>query len=281
MVHRALSELGYRLRALFRRSAAERELDAELRFHLEQEAAKHVAAGVPREEAIRRARLAFGGVERIKDDARDARGLVWLDTLGQDLRYAVRGLRSRRAFTLGVVLTLGLGIGANATMFGIVDRLLLRLPDQGPHAQDIRRITVARMMDHGLSEPWDAISYPSFVDMRDQSSSFTHVVVLIPATMSFGLGRDARPVEAMLATGQYVPMLGTPALLGRMFDESEDRLPDGTPVVVLSYDFWRSAFGGRRDALGESVRIDGRVFEVIGVAPEGFSGTNLEPVDLW
>src|SRR5688572_5133801 len=106
----------------------DRDLDAELHFHIEQEAAKHVKAGMSPDEARRVARASFGGVERIKDDTRDARGLVALETLFQDLRYAARGLAARPVFTAGIVLTLGLGIGANATMFGIVDRLLFRSP---------------------------------------------------------------------------------------------------------------------------------------------------------
>jgi predicted permease len=179
------------------------------------------------------------------------------------------------------MLTLGLAIGANSTMFGIVDRLLLRPPDQVPNAADVRRITVARMFDTGLSDPWDAISYASYVDMRDQTSSFSQVAVIFQTSMSFGLGQEARNVRVVMATGQYFPMLGTPALLGRMFDEAEDRPPDGSPVAVLSWQFWQSAFGGRRDVLGESVRLDGHLYTVIGVAPRGFTGTNLEPVDAW
>jgi hypothetical protein len=127
-MRQALSDIRYRLRALFKRDARDRELDDELRFHLDHEVAKHVRAGMTPDEAQRRARATFGGVERIKDDARDARGLVALETLFQDVRYAARGLAARPVFTGGVVLTLGLGIGANATMFGIVDRLLFRAP---------------------------------------------------------------------------------------------------------------------------------------------------------
>src|SRR5688572_7875205 len=123
-----LNDLRYRLRALFKRDTMDRELENELRFHLEKETAKHVSAGLSPDEAHRQARASFGGVERIKDDTRDARGLAALEIFGQDVRYAARGLVARPAFSAGIVLTLGLGIGANATMFGIVDRLLFRTP---------------------------------------------------------------------------------------------------------------------------------------------------------
>jgi putative ABC transport system permease protein len=124
MLTEILSDVRYRLRALFRRAAVEKELDQELRFHLEREAEKHVREGLSPEEAMHLARVAFSGVDSVKEASRDGRGLVVLETASQDLRYALRGLRRHPGLTAGVILRLGLGIGANAAMFGIVDRLL-------------------------------------------------------------------------------------------------------------------------------------------------------------
>jgi len=137
------SDVRYRMRALLRRDSVERELSDEVRFHLERETEKYERMGLSHHDAARRAALAFGGVERAKEASRDNRGTVLLETILQDVRYAIRGLRSKPAFTTGVVLTLGLGIGANAAMFGIVDRLLFRPPPYLRDASSTRRVNTA------------------------------------------------------------------------------------------------------------------------------------------
>ena len=141
------SDLRYRLRALVRRGEIERELDEELDFHIAREAEKYERLGMARDEALRRARIAFGGVDRTKEESRDARGTVLLETFVLDLRYAARGLRARPTFTLSVMLTLGLGIGANAAMFGIIDRLLFRPPDYLRDAEQVDRVYLSRVRD--------------------------------------------------------------------------------------------------------------------------------------
>jgi hypothetical protein len=128
-----LSDLKYRARALFRRRTLERDLDDELQFHLEREMDKLVRSGLPQAEAARRARQLFGGVERIKEESRDVRGIALVDEVGQNVRYALRSLRRAPAFAIAVVLSLALGIGANGTMFAILDAALLRrLPYDRP-----------------------------------------------------------------------------------------------------------------------------------------------------
>ena len=135
-----LSDLRFRWRALFRRAEVERELDEELRFHLEREATKLERRGLDSAAALRQARLEFGGVDRVKEETRDARGVRVLETMLRDLRYAFRGLRAHPGFALAVIATLALGIGANAAMFGIVDRLMFRSPPAMRDASRVNRV---------------------------------------------------------------------------------------------------------------------------------------------
>src|ERR1700754_2311847 len=128
MFNELWSEVRYRTRTLFRRRDVERELDDEMRFHLEREAEKRARSGIPKEQAMRDARIAFGGVSRIKDDTRDAHGTALLEQFLQDIAYAMRGLRARPLFTLVIVVTLGLGVGVNAAMFDMLDRTFFRPP---------------------------------------------------------------------------------------------------------------------------------------------------------
>jgi putative ABC transport system permease protein len=271
MLHRVLSELRYRLRAVFRRDRMEGELDAELRFHMEKEAEKHVAAGLPHDEAVRRARLAFGGVERIKDDTRDSRGLVFFDTMAQDLRYAIRGLRARKAFTLGVVLTLGLGIGANATMFGIVDRLLFRAP-YGLRDQATAHRVYMRSLDTNEERIDRNYSFARFLDVGRLTRSFAEVAAFQTLTIAVGEGEDTKEMRVTVASAGYFRFFDVQPALGRFFAAEDDSIPTGAPVAVLGFDYWQARFGGRSDILGSQLRIDRIPATIIGVAPKGFVG---------
>ncbi len=271
MLHRLLSELRYRLRALFRRHQLDGELDAELRFHVEREAEKLAAEGLPREEALRRARLAFGGMERIKDDTRDARGIAFFDMLGQDVRYALRGLRARKAFSAGVVLTLGLGIGANATMFGIVDRLLFRAPS-GLRDQATAHRVYLHTRDNGEDRLVRNYSFARYLDVERLTHSFREVAAFQTRTIPVGEGQETRELPITVASASYFRCFAVRPALGRFFGPADDRLPTGSPVLVLGYAYWQSHFGGRADVLGSQLRIGTLAATIIGVAPQGFTG---------
>jgi putative ABC transport system permease protein len=221
--------------------------------------------------AVRRA-TGFRPIERI--------GGLSMDGFWQDLVHAWRGLRRAPGFALVVILTLGIALGANATMFGLSDRLLFRAPAGIGHPEQLRRVLVARWIT-GLTRPAQSMSYPSFEDVRDRTRSFQQVAAIDEVIYSYGTGASARPVHVTLATGQYFPLLEVQPLLGRLFGEAEDRKPSGIPVAVLSHGFWRSAFGGDPGVLGRTIELGKKPYTVIGVAPEGFTGTELTPVDLW
>ena len=275
------SDLRYRARALFNRRALERELDDELRFHIECEAEKYERAGVPRAEAMRRARLAFGGVDRAKEESRDARGTLLLETALQDVRYALRGLRARPSFTVGVMLTLGLGIGANAAMFGIVDRLLFRTPEHLTDADRVHRVYFASTSDN-TERIRVYTSYARYLDLLRETHSFSLIATFGTWKLALGDGDAAREVPVSGASASYFDFFDLRPALGRFFTAQEDVAPEGAPVVVLSYPYWQIAFGGSRDVLGKTIRVGRTLCTIIGVAPEGFNGIVDEVVpSMW
>jgi len=285
MVTEFWSDLRYRARALLRRRALEQELDAELRFHIERQAEAYGRAGMPHHDALRRATLAFGGIEPTKEASRDARGTRLLEALTQDVRYALRSLRKHATFTVTVVVTLAIGIGANAAMFALVDALLLRpLPVGHPE----RLVTIgdpAKVTSAWHGSPMTAyVSYPVYADIRDHTRALAGVY----ATGQIGTlevvspgGGLERP-QGRFVTGNFFSVLEVPALLGRTFTAAEDRVPLGDPVAVISYDYWRRRFGAQGSAVGSTMVVNGVPLTVIGVTPRGFSGDIVgQSIDMW
>jgi predicted permease len=266
-----LSELRYRFRVVFRKRAVENELDEELRFHIEQEARKLEASGLTTYEAHRQARIAFGGVERIKDDTRDVRGVSWLEVLRQDLRYAARGLRARPAFTASVILTLGLGIGANVAMFGIVDQLLIRPPAYLRDPSRVHRVYLTSVSD-GRDVTDGFTEYTRYLDFARYSKTLDAVAVLSSNQFAVGVGEDAKEMPIGVVSASFWSFFDAKPAVGRYFTASEDSIPTGTPVVVLSYAFWQARYGGSPGVLGKSVQIGPALCTIIGVTPPGFVG---------
>ena len=266
-----LSDLLYRLRALVRRSAVERELDDELRFHIERQTAQNIAAGMPPADARTAALRTFGGVERRKEEIREARGVSLIEHFVQDLTYALRGLRAKPGFTFAVVLTLGLGVGANAAMFSVIDRLLFRPPPGLRDPALTHRVYYGST--HGGKESLsNAVAYARYADLIRWTSSFTRFAQSGTAGLAIGTGADAREMPVGAVSASLFAFFDAPAAIGRYFTNAEDSPPSGTPVVVLSHAFWQTQFGGRSDALGSTLRIGTLVYTIIGVAPAGFVG---------
>jgi len=240
-------------------------------FHIEREVEKHVAAGFPRDEAERLARLSFGGLDRIKDDTRDARGLSLVDALSQDLRYAARGLKAKPGFTAAVVLTLGLGIGANAAMFRVVDRLLFRPPPYLLDPRATHRVYLQWMQD-GRTRTDRGIQYTRYLDFVRGTSSFDLAAVFATRSMAVGTGQDARELPVTANSASFFDFFRARPVIGRLFGVTEDTRPVGAAVVVLGYEYWQSQYGGRRDVIGTHLQIGDNLCTIIGVAPRGFVG---------
>jgi putative ABC transport system permease protein len=251
-----LYDLLFRLRTLMRHSAAENELDDELRFHLERQIDKYVKSGMSGAEAVRRARLDFGGLDQVKDNCREARGVSFVETLVQDSHYAVRTLLHSPAFTACAVLTLALGIGANTAIFSVVNQVLLNpLPYPNPQA-----LLAARGND----------SLPNLEDIQRQTNSFVSSGGINIEPMDFtGTGEPVRVHGAHVDAGLFAT-LGVQPMLGRWISADED-VKGGPRNVVLTYPFWRDFLGHDPSVLGKAIRLSDNSYTVIGVMPADFT----------
>src|SRR6059058_3933937 len=288
MLSQLLSDIRYRLRALFSRASVEQELDDELRFHIEREAEKYERQGMSHEPALRRARLAFGGVEQVKEASRDMRGIARLESIVRDLRYAMRSLKSRPAFTLTVIATLALGIGANTAIFTLVDALLLR-PLPVPHPEQLVIVSdPAEVNTNNVGSPLtDYVSVPLYRDVRARNTVFTDMYAngesgTLDVQMGPGTNATAEQPHARFVTGNFFSVLGVPAYAGRTFTAAEDKTPGEDPVAVLTYDYWQGRFSRSRAAIGSVMRVNDVAVTIIGVTPPGFHGDIVgQPIDFW
>ena len=204
-----------------------------------------------------------------------------MDSLISDLRYAVRTLLRAPGFTAAAVLCFAIGIGANATMFGVVDTLLLRPPAHVVAPERVARVYV-RHDEPGLGVfTTPSVSYPDLLDWSEHVPAFEATAGFFNTDVTLDRGIDATQARAMLATPSFFTLLGVRPAVGRFFSEDENGPPHGASVAVLSYGFWQRRFGGDPAALGRDLLVDGERYTVIGVAPRGFSGVELRGADLW
>ena len=273
-----LNDLLFRLRSLFRRKAAETELEDELRFHFERQVQKYRGSGLDREEALRRARLDFGGIDQVKEECREARGVHFMEELIQDIRYGLRMLRKSPGFSLVALLTIALGIGANTSIFSVVYGVLLRpLP-----YQDSDRLIVLNETTPKVGTV--SVSYPNFLDWRSSNHSFSRMTAV--ASVDYNLAGVSQPesISGEAVTPDFLSMLGVHPLFGRDFDPSEEKAGT-TPVVLLGYQLWQSHLGGDREVLGRTINLDGHGFTIIGVLPANFRSIDktdiILPIGVW
>src|SRR5688572_2732505 len=268
------------VRNLTRRSRIEHDLDEELRATVEMLAAEKVRAGHTPDAARRAALVELGGIETIKEGVRDVRAGAMLDTLGQDIRFAVRLLLRYPLFALTAALSLAVGIGANTAVFTIGNSLLRFSPVAVSDPE--RLVDIGRSFD-GLPIGFNPGSYPDYLDIRRRTTTLEHVYAhpLFPKDMTVESQAGTEKVVGDVVTTNYFAALGTRAAIGRLFRPEESDAQGASPLVVLSHRYWVRSVNADPGIVGQTVRLNRHSVTIVGVAAEGFQGTTVVAVDLW
>ncbi|MGA2728061.1 MAG: ABC transporter permease [Terracidiphilus sp.] len=262
---RIFGTIRIRIAALFLRSKVRAEMDEELRSHIQHRADDLERGGLNRADAVRRARVEFGGREHYKEESYEALSGHFMQTLLQDLQFAMRILRKSKGFTFAAIVTLALAIGANAVVFGVLDALVL-------HTLDVPDAKSLYGTEYGADIGFQ--SYPSYADLRDRNHSFQDL-----AAFNFTLGtaidpgNDPKAAGGFSTTGNYFTVLDVHPFLGRLYTVADEHGPGSAPYLVLSYGYWHSRFQDDRGIIGRVVRVNKHPFTVIGVTPPEFRGT--------
>src|SRR5215468_5844676 len=263
MIH-YLRELAARLRGLFGDRRAERELDDEIETHLRLLTERYVRQGMSEAEAARAARRQFGNVTLLQEAHRHMRGIGFIDALFQDLRFGVRTLLKSKGFTAVAAFSLALGIGANTSIFSLLDALLLKpLPVRRPE----QLVLVEGL---GFAHP-----DPVFREMSEKNSVFAGMFSFNSTEMTVSDGSQAERVIGELVSGNFFNVLGVGAHLGRVFSDADDQRPEGHFVTVISYNYWRRRFGADTQIIGRKISANNYPFTIIGVAAPGFNDVRI------
>ena len=269
-----------------------RNVDDEIRAHLDMRTEQLVREGfapdAARDEAARR----FGSMEdarrELQQHARQRERTMqfreWLDALKQDIRYAVRGLRREPLFAGFVIATLALGIGANAAMFGVVDRLLLRGPEHIVDASRVMRVYLHEKIEGQGEFSTNGFGYVMYDLLKHDAHLFDGVAAYVASPHGqtvMGHGTDAQLIMMGQASADLFPTLGVKPAIGRFFTTREDSTAGAARVAVIGYGLWRSAYGGDRAAIGQTILLRDIPYTIVGVAPEGFTGPQLAHIDVW
>jgi putative ABC transport system permease protein len=262
-----------RLRSLFRRPQVEQELDEELHYHLERQIEELIADGLTPTEARYAALRALGGIERRKEECRDMRHLNYLENLFQDLRYASRVLRRSPGFTMVAILSLALGIGANAAIFQLLNAVRLRsLPVDNPQELVEVRIAGGKPEWGWHAGPYSQITTPLCEQIREHQEAFTNISAWGDEPFDVGQRTEMRRINGLWVSGDLFSVLGLVPVKGRLFKASDDRPGCGEEGAVISYTFWQNYFGGEDSVIGRTLIIEDQPHTVIGVTPPGFFG---------
>jgi predicted permease len=262
-----------RLRALVQRDTVERELSDELRFHVDMETEKLMARGMARDDARRSALLTFGGVERYKEEARDVRGVRPLETVLQDLRYGARSMRKSPVFTIVVVLTLALGVGATTAIFSIVNAVLLR---PLPYERSEELVRIYSQVPDGTLDRF-SMSPLDYLDFRQRNRAFTDVAMWLNGTMTLLEGNEPERLSSVHGSENLFQVFGVRAERGRLFAAGDAERGD---AIVLSNGLWVRRFSSDTAIVGRKIRVNGTSRTVVGVLPASFRFYSRD-VDVW
>jgi predicted permease len=262
-----LSDLRVRFRSLFRRGSVTQEIDHELQFHVERQMERYLRAGLTREQATRRLRLEFGGLPQIQEECHEARGVSIVEHIGQDVRYAMRMFGRTPGFTVVVVMTLALGIGANTAVFSLINAVLLKmLPVKDPD----QLVKLSKIRSDGQN---DYFSYPEVERFQREPETFSGVFAFAYlGDVNVEMNGHGEIANGQVVSGNYFSTLGVSAILGRTIQPADDQ---GSTVAVLSYKYWRERLAGDRAVVGKKIVINNYPFTIIGVTPPEFFG--LQP----
>jgi ABC-type antimicrobial peptide transport system, permease component len=262
----------------------ESEMDAELRFHIEARAEDLMQKGLSRTEAMRRARIEFGGMDQAREECREARRVGLMENFIQDLKFGVRMLRKNPGFTAVAVLTLALGIGANAAIFTVINTVLLR-PLAVRHPEELVAVgdpTRVHAWSNGTPGT-GSFSYPLYREVRDQNEVFSSLLASSRLDNArIVIDKNTEDLQARVVTENYFETLGVEAMIGRTFSSGDGGAPGKDPVAVISYGYWQRRFGESAGVLGRAVQLNGTPMTIIGVTGPKFRGEVVEDQpDLW
>jgi predicted permease len=259
-----------RLAGLFHRSARDRDFTAEMDAHLQMHIEENLARGMDPAEARRQALIKLGGLAQTAEHYRARRGLPFLESLAQDLRYALRMLRKSPGFTAVAILTLALGIGANAAVFSWIEGLLLR-----PFPAVAHQKRMVALSGTSLSNEYSSVdlSGPDFLDLQRNCTLLDSFIADKIMSASLAIGGRAQRATGSIVSSNYFDALGIRPILGRGFNPGEDTGRNAHPVVVISYEMWQNAFKGDPQIIGKTQRLNNVAHTIVGVAPNGFYGT--------
>src|SRR5947199_3696212 len=266
----------------FRRRKLETDLDRELSYHLDRRVSDLIHSGLPEPEARRQAALELGGITQVREEVRDIWLTRWLRDFVYDLHFSARSFLRSPSFTATAVLSLALGIGATTAIYSLLDQVVLHaLPVLEPE-----RLVLVDWKGYQATVnafgSFNLMSYPICRDLQLQDRFFQGVLCRASTTINLSTGREHVPAAAEIVSGTYFSVLGVSPALGRLLTIEDDQAPGASPVVVLSYDFWKNQFGSAQDIVGRKVLVNQHPMTVVGVSAPTFHGIDVGEVpSLW